>query len=82
MQKVLLESALAGVVGEVKASREWKKRERLMGLAYDLGGRETSDKKVVLNRLKELLGSNSNLYIEWLSVLVREETASKDNRLL
>jgi hypothetical protein len=79
LQRVFLESLLLGLVGEVRASKEWRKREKLMELVYDFGGRELNEKKLVLNRLKELLGSDIGLYMEWLAVLVREETQSKAN---
>ena len=84
-QRVFLESLLVGVVGEVKASREWRKRERLMELVYDFNGRDLNEKKMVLSRLKEVVGSDSGLYMEWLAVLVREETqdrANTGNRLI
>ncbi len=35
LQKVFAESLLTIIVGEVKNSKEWKKREKLMSLVYE-----------------------------------------------
>jgi len=49
-----------------------------MALVYDFSGRESEDKKTILSKLKDLIGSNSTLYMQWLSVLVKEETEGKN----
>lgn len=33
----------------------------------------------MLGKLKDLIGSNTQIFIEWLSVLVREETMNRNN---
>ena len=50
-----------------------------MEIVYDFNGRDLNEKKMVLNRLKEVVGGDSGLYMEWLAVLVREETRDKAN---
>lgn len=52
MQKVFLESLVQLLIGEVRACKEWKKREKLMFLVYDFNGRDIAEKKVALNKLK------------------------------
>jgi len=39
-QRVFQESIIILLVGEVRASKEWKKREKLMQLVYDFQGRD------------------------------------------
>ena len=52
VQKVFLESLVQILIGEVRVCKEWKKREKLMFLVYEFNGRDISEKKVALNKLK------------------------------
>lgn len=50
-----------------------------MGIIYEFEGQDAAEKRNALGKLKDLIGSNTQIFIEWLSVLVREETMNRNN---